>query len=185
MSARIAGIVLLAAASALGNVPQEAGSGEVRPGLVAEFFRLGREVQDFPELAPDHRPAVRRVDRQINYSSTPGKFADTDLDDCFYVRWTGLLRVPRDGTYTFYLESDDGSRLWIDGRLVVENGGLHPMEEKSGERVLQAGDVEIRVEFYENMGEAGCRVSWEADGIPKEPIPETALFHRRDKELDR
>lgn len=184
MSLRIVAAALLAGGSAFRSPSQEAGA-ETRPGLVAEFFRLGREVQDFPHLAPDHKPSVRRVDRQVNYSGTPGKFADTDLDDYFYVRWTGILRVPKDGKYTFYLESDDGSRLWIDGRAVVENGGLHPMEEKSGEAALKAGEYEIRVEFFENMGEAGCRVSWEADGIPKEPIPERALFHRRDPELDK
>jgi hypothetical protein len=176
--------VLLAGVPAFGSIRQETGA-EVRPGLVAEFFRLGREVQDFPTLAPDHKPAVRRVDRQINYAGTSGKFADTDLEDYFYVRWTGLLRVPKDGRYTFYLESDDGSRLWIDGRPVVENGGLHPMEEKSGEMTLKAGEYEIKVEFFENMGEAGCRVSWEVEGIAKEPIPESALLHRRDKEIDK
>lgn len=158
---------------------------ELRPGLLGEYFSFDSEIQDFPTVATDRKPALRRIDKQINWEATAEKFAGTELADHFYVRWTGVLHVPKDARFTFYAESDDGSRLWIDGKQVVENGGLHPMEEKSGEIELKAGDHEIKVDLFENEGDAGIKLSWEAPGMAKEIVPEKALAHPRDKNLDK
>jgi len=162
-----------------------AGQDDLRGGLLAEYFNIDEEIQDFPALAPDRKPEVRRIEKQVNYESTDGKFAETDMADCFYVRWKGVVRVPKDGKYVFYTESDDGSRLWINGKQVVDNPGCHAMEEKSGEVELKAGDHEIKIDLFENMGGAGIKVSWETEGLAKEIIPEKALFHPKDKELDK
>ena len=158
---------------------------ELKPGLVGEYFTLEGDVQDFHAIAADRKPAVRRLDKQINWDSTAEKFAGTELDERFYVRWTGLLRVPKDAAYTFYLESDDGSRLAVAGKQIVENGGLHAMEEKSGEIELKAGDHEIKVELFENEGDVGIRLSWEAPGLAKEVVPDSAFLHRKEKDLDK
>jgi PA14 domain-containing protein len=177
MRGAMSGLALLLTAGAV----QE----EVKAGLIGEYYSLEGEVQDFPTLAPEKKPVVRRLDKQINWDSTSEKFAGTDLEDHFYVRWTGLIRTPKDAKYTFYTESDDGSRLFIDGKQVVENSGLHPMEEKSGEIELKAGDHEIKVDLFENEGEVGVKLSWEAAGMTKEVVPDAALFHRKDKDLDK
>jgi hypothetical protein len=158
---------------------------EIRPGLIVEFFDMGKPLEDFPVLDPERKPALRRIDPQVNHDSTAEEFAKSGLTDHFYARWQGLLRVPKDAKYTFYTESDDGSRLWVDDKLVVENGGLHGMEEKSGEIDLKAGDHPLKIDLFENEGDAGLRVSWEAEGMPKDLIPEKALFHRKDKDLDK
>ena len=173
----------LLAALLLGTLP--ARQDEPRPGLVGEYYSLEGEVQDFPSLPAGKKPAVRRVDKQVNWDPTPEKFAGTELVDHFYVRWSGLLRVPKEAKYTFYAESDDGSKLLIDGKEVVNNGGLHPMEEKSGDVELKPGDHEIRIDLFENDGEAGIRISWEAPDLPREVLPEKSLFHRKDADLDK
>ncbi len=182
---RALGAAILAALMAAPMRAQEAPKVDLRPGLVAEFFYIDEEMQDFPVIAADRKPTTRRLDKQVNYDSTAGKFADTDLEDYFYVRWTGILRIPKGGKWTFYTESDDGSRLWVDGKQVVENGGLHAMEEKSGEIELKAGDHEVKIDLFENGGEAGIKISWETEGMTKEVIPEKAYLHKRDKELDK
>jgi hypothetical protein len=158
---------------------------EAKAGLIGEYFAFGGELQEFPTVAADKKPVVRRVDAHLNWEATAEKFAGTDLEDHFYVRWAGLIRVPKDAKYTLYSESDDGSRLWIDGKLVVDNGGLHPMEEKSGEVEMKAGDHEFKVDLFENDGEVGLKVSWEAPGMAKEIIPAKALYHKKDKDLDK
>lgn len=158
---------------------------ELRPGLVGEYFTFDHAIQDFPAVAPDRKPSLRRIDKDIAFEATDGKFGGTEFEDQFFVRWTGVIRVPADGKYVFYSESDDGSRVFVEGKLLVDNGGLHGMEEKSGEIELKAGDHEIKVEYFENAGEAGCKLSWESKGIEKKLIPASALFHRKDKELDK
>lgn len=155
---------------------------EVEPGLVSEIFSFENALEDFPALEPAKKPNVVRVDKQVNYESTGDNWPGTEFADHFYIRWTGKLRVPKDGKYTFYTESDDGSRLHIADKQVVDNGGLHGMEEKSGEVELKAGDVEIKIEMFENEGGAGCKASWSAEGLEKQILPESALFHKKGAE---
>ena len=175
-AAMVAVILGLPAAAALADDP--------KPGLIGEYFDIGSAIEDFPNVE-GKKPAVRRLDKELNWDATGEKFAGTDLEDHFYVRWTGLLRVPKEGTYTLFTESDDGSRLWIDGKQVVDNGGLHGMEEKNGTVTLKAGDHEIKVDLFENEGEVGLKVSWQADGLAKQIIPAGAYFHKPDEKLDK
>ncbi|HZE96676.1 MAG TPA: PA14 domain-containing protein [Planctomycetota bacterium] len=160
------------------------GADDLKPGLIGEYFDMGGAVEDFPKV-DDKKPAVRRLDREINWDGTGDNFAGTELADHFYVRWTGVLRVEKAGPYTLYTESDDGSRLWIDGKQVVDNGGLHGMEERSGKVELTAGDHEIKIDLFENEGEVGMKVSWQADGGEKKIIPAGAYFHKADEKLDK
>lgn len=94
----------------------------------------------------------------------------------FALRFTGYFEAPADGNYAFHVASDDGSRLWVGDRLVVDNDGLHGPREKRGFIPLKAGKHPITVAFFEGGGAESLKVSWEGPGIPKAPIPATALF---------
>jgi len=181
----MAAALMTLAAVAPGAISQETAPEESRPGLIAEFFNIGKAMEDFPTVAAERKPDHRRVDARINFEQTAETFPGTAMSDHFYVRWTGRIRAPKDATYTFFTESDDGSRLWIDGKVVVDNGGVHPMEEKSGEIELKAGEHDIKVELFENDGEVGCKLSWESSGSAKEILPDGVLSHRKDKDLDK
>ncbi len=149
------------------------------PGLIAEYWSIGSEIDDFPDLA-GRKPDLRRVEKEINAESVDGAFNDSEFEEFFATRWSGVIRLPADGTVTFFLESDDGSKLWIDGKEVVDNNGLHPMEEKSGEADLKKGDHEIRLDFFENGGNAGCKLSWQLKNKEREIVPAAAFFHKKD-----
>jgi len=149
------------------------------PGLTGEYFDLGTDLDGFPTIAADKKPTLKRVDKNLNFRSTSMTFPDTKLQSHFAIRWTGKIRIPKDGKYTFFLESDDGSRLLLDGKQVVDNGGLHEMQVDSGTVELKAGDHDLKVDYFENEndGGAGCVLSWKAEGLAKEVVPESALFH--------
>ena len=98
-------------------------------------------------------------------------------NDHFGFEYTGFIKVPGTGVYAFYTESDDGSRLYIGDKLVVNNDGLHGMGEKKGLIPLEAGLHLIRVLFFEKDGSEGLKVSYEGPGVKKQEIPESALFH--------
>lgn len=149
----------------------------LKPGLVGAYYSFDSAVEDWPTLAADAKPATKKIDADINIESTEEGFNGTALVDQFYVRWTGVLRAPKDGKYTLYCESDDGSRVAIGTTTVVDNGGQHAMEEKSGEIELKAGDHPLVVEFFENGGGAGCKLSWSVEGVDKQPIPASAFKH--------
>jgi len=149
----------------------------LEPGLVGEYYDVGSSLEDFPVILADKKPVVKRVDKTINFESTQEGFHGTQLVDFFYIRWTGKIRIPKDGNYTFTLESDDGSRLFIDGKQIIDHNGLHAMEEKSGEAQLKAGDHTLKVEFFENDVDAGCKLFWQPPGATKEIVPASVLSH--------
>jgi hexosaminidase len=96
-------------------------------------------------------------------------------DDEFGLRFEGYLRAPAEGVYTFYLVSDDGSRLWIADELVVDNDGLHPAAEATGRVLLKPGSHSILIEFFEAGGSQKLDVSWQPPGSTREAIPAAAL----------
>jgi hypothetical protein len=159
---------------------------ELKPGLIGAYYDMGEALEEMPAVPKDKKPDLRRIDPQVNFEPTGEKFEGTELADHFYVRWTGILRVPKDGRYTFFTESDDGSTLRIDAKVVVDNDGLHPMQEESGDIELKAGDHAITIQLFENEGAVGCKVSWKVPGAAdREIIPASALFHKTDKDLDK
>jgi len=88
-----------------------------------------------------------------------------------------MIRIPADGEYTFYLESDDGSRMFIDGKQVLDNGGAHAMEEVAGTMQLTAGSHALKVEYFEKDIDAGCKMRWKSATIEKQIVPASVLFH--------
>jgi len=156
-----------------------AAAAELTPGLWGEYFALDTSVEDFPKLE-GKKPTLKRADKTINFRSKGPTFPDTKLDNHFAIRWTGKIKIPKDGQYTFFLESDDGSRLLIDSKTVVDNGGLHDMQEQSGKVELKEGEHEIQIDYFENEndGGAGCVLSWKTKETPKEVVPASVLLHK-------
>ena len=95
--------------------------------------------------------------------------------DAFATKQTASINCPRNGTYTFYTQSDDGSRLYIDGKLVVNNDGLHGQVERSGKVNLTSGAHQIVVTYFDNGGGDGLRVSWQGPRIRKQEISANVL----------
>jgi mono/diheme cytochrome c family protein len=86
----------------------------------------------------------------------------------FGVRYDGFLRIETAGTYTFYLGSDDGSLLFIDGEKVVDTDGVHPHVVNSGSVELDAGMHPIRVEYQQAGGEWTLALEYEGPGVPRQ-----------------
>jgi len=88
----------------------------------------------------------------------------------------GYIRIDEPGEYTFYLASDDGSKLYINGREVVDNDGDHGVIEKSGRITLEEGFHEIRVEWFNAGGGYWLGAFYQGPGIPKQIIPANILY---------
>jgi hypothetical protein len=95
----------------------------------------------------------------------------------FAVRYNGYIKIPVDGLYTFYINSDDGADLVIDDNLVVDNDGQHAPVELSGTAVLKAGYHQIKVGFFQAGGGKAFDVSIEGSGLQKQIISTDFLFH--------
>jgi cytochrome c len=94
------------------------------------------------------------------------------------LRFTGQVQVPTDGRYIFYVESDAGSRLAIDGKPLVDNDGLHPRREKGAAVVLKAGKHDLALAIALNGKTAPwLKLGYEGPGIRKRPIKADILTH--------
>ena len=105
-----------------------------------------------------------------NYSLAP-----RERDDLYAFRFNSRISVDVAGAYTFYTSSDDGSRLYVDNQLVVDNDGLHPKIERNGVITLASGEHDVRVEYFEKTGGDSLEVHWSGPGLTKELIPDTAF----------
>ena len=91
-------------------------------------------------------------------------------DDFGYV-FTGFLKVPTAGDYTFVLDSDDGSRLSIDGRVVLDYDGIHGVGSPRTATVrLTAGRRPIRLDYFQGLHGKGLIVGWSGPGFERRPL---------------
>jgi hypothetical protein len=120
---------------------------------------------------------LNRTDPRIDFNwGDPGSPDASVGDDNFSVRWTGDVEVAFTETYTFYTNSDDGVRLWVDGQQLVDNWTDHSATENSGTIDLIAGNAySIVMEYYENTGGAVAELRWSSPSTPKQLIPQAAL----------
>ena len=96
-------------------------------------------------------------------------------DTAFGFVFEGTLVVPKDGTYTFYLDSDDGSRLFVAGQTIVDYDGIHGLgNERNGNAVLSAGRVPIRLEYFQRRNGFGLSVDWSGPGVERRSLSAAA-----------
>jgi hypothetical protein len=138
--------------------PDQTHTGE--PGLCAEYFRLSTAVSRLSEVdfarTPDATGTVAALDR----AASDAPFWDGGPADNFAARYLGDLNVVNGGRYTFHLASDDGSALWIDGVLVLDNDGLHATLERSVTLDLAAGAHAIELRYFERGGVQTLLLDW-------------------------
>jgi len=136
-------------------------------GLKEEFFYFN-QGRNLPDLK-GRKPNVVRTVWQVNHANTGGAWPGIHVRDNFAVRWTGWILTNTAGTYKFYLGSDDGSKLYIDDKTVVDNNGLHGYRTKEGTMTMKRGHHPIRVEFFEKGGHAGISLKFKGPDVGNFP----------------
>jgi len=134
-------------------------------GLNVKYYEgTWSTIPDFDSLTP----------LRIEVASVPMAYI-RNREDNYGLRFSGYISIATAGTYTFYTNSDDGSRLYVNGELVVDNDGLHGAVEKSGTQFLGAGKAKIVVDYIETTGGQLLEVSYAGPGIAKQIIPVSVL----------
>jgi hypothetical protein len=124
-----------------------------------------------------NRNKLTRLDPTVNFNWASGSPSKLLPADGFSVRWQGQIVVPRSDTYTFYTSSDDGVRLWVDHRQLINNWHDHAATTDRGSIRLAAGQrYDIKMEFYENRGLAVAQLFWSSSSTRKQVIPTTQLY---------
>jgi len=172
--------------------------------LTARCFRDGNPVsgsvqKTFTKVEPEHALKINDVIKGIKYRYFEGNWevlpdfnSLTPVDEgvvssitlspkkssnYFGFEYDGYIRIPGDGIYNFYTASDDGSRLFINYKLIVDNDGLHGIVDKGGVIALKEGYHRIRIDFFESAGGEDLKVYLKGPGMEKQFIPDVLLFH--------
>jgi hypothetical protein len=141
-------------------------------GLLGQYY----EWSGAPPTASWGTPVLERIDSTVNFNWTDTAPDPAVPADNFAVRWTGEIIIPTSGTYTFRTQTDDGVRLWVNDELLIDNwtdgnsGDSGNIELAGGQR------YPIKLEYYENTGDARCELSWLGPGILPSPIPSQYLW---------
>lgn len=140
-------IVLLAALAANGVQSQ------FEPGATLRVYDVGIEMAEMPELVAGQTP---NIDKKIG--SIDIKQGEFGLTERFYavVQCHLVLKEPQ--TARFRLTSDDGSMLYVNGKLAINHGGVHAATAKEATVRLNTGRNSIKIEFFENSGEESLKL---------------------------
>jgi hypothetical protein len=118
-----------------------------------------------------------RLDPTLNFNWGEGTPSSQLGNDTYSIRWTGRILAKTSETYTFTTQSDDGIRVWINGILVINNWTTHSATYNSGTINLSQGQLySIKVEYYENTGNATAKLLWSTPTISQQVIPTANLF---------
>ncbi len=135
-------------------------------GLLAQYFPVSS-----PRLLSginfDATPIFsERVNVIEEFAGSGAFFAGGPVNN-FAARYTGEFRVAQSGSHTFYLTSDDGSGLWIDGVQVVANDGTHAARLRTATVNLTAGAHDIDLRYFEASGAATLDLDWAGPGFSR------------------
>ena len=126
------------------------------------------------------QPATVRLDTQINFDW--GRYRPTpDLgENNFSARWTGKLTPPESGTYNLGITADDGARLYLDGRLLIDVWAGNPTKTVTKEVNLEAGHAyDIRLEYFQYNREAIAKFVWSYPRFVEKQIDEAVNAARQ------
>jgi len=130
------------------------------------FIGEWNKLPDFEKLKPSKIGTV--------YNFDLNEFEN--LDDIFGIVFTCNLEITSEDIYTFFLSSNDGSKLFIDNKLVVDSDGLHGFVSETGTVKLDSGKHNLRLEYFQAGGGKGLELQYESPQTEKQMIPANVLF---------
>ncbi|MCB4756385.1 MAG: hypothetical protein LHV69_05020 [Elusimicrobia bacterium] len=159
------------------------------------------DMESLLKLKPGARPVVGLADLKTGlqqkiysdkyFSGRIWKFNENSIDFNFTYHanqkrpfptpcsmvWEGFINIPLDGTYTFALESDDGSRLCLNDYEIIDNGGTHGIERKDRRVKLTKGPHRIKIDYFDGGGGAILSFRWKPPFKQEEAVPRGVLYH--------
>lgn len=136
-------------------------------GLAYRYYEGAWDrLPDYATLQPLRTGQVYDFD----FSAIPAR------EDHFAVRYETVIEIPAAGLYTFYTSSNDGSRLYINDQLVVDNDGAHSRREKSGTVSLAVGKAKLTLDYFEIAGMQELQVFYAGPDGVKQPLSPEMMF---------
>jgi alpha-L-rhamnosidase len=136
-------------------------------GIQWSFYKgTVKQLPDFSHLTPASKGTIYQFGlKKLNLPE--GSFA---------LQFASFVQIDKEGEYTFYIASNDGSKLYVDGNLLIDNGGEHGTKELSNSLFLKKGRHALKADYFQSGGNKSLMVSYSSADIRYQPIPEFCLF---------
>ncbi len=147
------------------------------------YHKQGLVTRYYPEKLLELKDIERRKVYKafITDSASLGlgwhKIADIGGRSVAAVRMCAMINIPSDGEYTFYTASDNGSMLYINDKVVVNNDGIHHMRQEQGTVTLSAGLHKFELQYFQRSGKARLWTYWQSSQFAKQPIPDAVFVY--------
>ncbi|CAM5413128.1 hydrolase [Streptomyces purpurascens] len=165
-------LAALLALTGLTAAPALADPAEIH-GLKGEYY-----THSAPGAFDFHTLKATTFDQDLDFDNLePRLNFTTGRSDDVSVRWTGKIVPEKTGPHTFSVIGDNGFRLWIDGKPVID----HWVDDWDREQTAQPVDLtagkayDIKVEYFEHYGGSNLHLRWTPPGAGKEPVPQSAF----------
>ncbi|HQE95988.1 MAG TPA: glycoside hydrolase family 3 C-terminal domain-containing protein, partial [Candidatus Marinimicrobia bacterium] len=128
---------------------------------IAGTNKTGMKGEYFDNMELSGKPVVTRIDSTIDFSFGTNSPAAGLPKDQFSVRWTGKI-IPPDTIYHLGTSCDDGSRLYLNGKLLIDDWTDHGEKPIGAEvKLIPGQEYEVVVEYYDNALGATARLTWD------------------------
>lgn len=173
-------LLLAAALGAAGLSTGPAASAASDPGSPVDVHGLKGEyyTQSAPGAFDFGQLKATGFDPDIDFPSLESRLSSaTGQADDASIRWTGKIVPEKSGSHVFSMIGDNGFRLWIDGKPVIDHWVDDWEKEQTSQPVeLTAGKAyDLKVEYFEHFGGSNLHLKWTEPGGTKEPVPQSAF----------
>lgn len=149
----------------------------LEPGLRVRYFKLEKDAEGLSSfdwegdaLAELNIPNISVMDEDLAAAG-----------ENFGLLVEGYIKIPKDNNYVFRLISDDGSAMYLNDELIIDNGGFHGSEAKDGEVALKKGYHKVKVKYFQGYGGKNLQLQWKSfsDEGGFKVIPASQFSHHK------
>lgn len=133
---------------------QSSADGKIQSGLQGDYFN---------NVTLAGKPVLTRIDKEVDFHWTLFSPDHTISNDFYSVRWTGKIQAPNTGKFKIGLEGNDGFRLFLDHKLIIDNWQKQTYSKRLAEFNFDKNkQYDISIEFFEPVGNAHIKLIWNA-----------------------
>ncbi len=144
-----------------------------QPGVATNFYLIDDRAILYDELAKSTSPIMNGIASAIHNTGN-GSYGGPKS---FYMEFDGYIKSESNTEKVFRLVSDDGSKLMLNGKKILDNDGDHAATAIDGKATLKKGWNKFKLQFYEGGGGYAVSLQWSDDGKKFTVVPNSALYH--------
>ena len=153
---------------------------DLLPGSFVKVFGIPKNTKLMPSIGPNQKPLQAGILPKFDNLSG-GDFKE--LEENFALMGSGYLKIDTAGTYTFHIWSDDGSKLFINEKEVINNDGIHGANYGEVSISMTPGYYSFRLEYFQGAGGRFLSFNWKKPGGKDfEVISNFSIFHKNDQQ---